>query len=154
VTVTRISDRGELGRRTDGGRQGATRFGDKGRIPGTGEARMSTERKGEERRKARGKLHRRRASSSRRCPGGRSPKGDGACTRMGGAECEQVRKGRVRDDARLLYRQRGEKGKRGRGWRPAHLPLMAGSAAAKRTKGKGKQKGFGGETGVGITALD
>jgi hypothetical protein len=31
---------------------------------------------------------------------------------------------------------------------------MVGSAAAKRTKGKGKQKGFGGETGVGIMALD
>jgi hypothetical protein len=48
------SDGGELGRHADGGRQGAARSSDEGRIPGTGEARMSVEHKGEERRKARG----------------------------------------------------------------------------------------------------
>jgi hypothetical protein len=51
-----------------------------------------------------------------------------------------------------FYTNRGEKGKRGRG--VAHLPLMVGGATAKRRKGKGKWKGFGGETVLGITALD
>jgi hypothetical protein len=50
VKAMRISNDGELGRRTDGGRQGTTQSGDEGRIPGTGEARMSIERKGESRR--------------------------------------------------------------------------------------------------------
>jgi hypothetical protein len=47
----------------------------------------------------------------------------------GGAEREQVQKGRVGDAPRLLYIQRGKKRKRGRGRWPTHLPLMAGGAA-------------------------
>jgi hypothetical protein len=50
VKAMRISNDGELGRRIDGGRQGTAQSGDEGRIPGTGEARMSIERKGESRR--------------------------------------------------------------------------------------------------------
>jgi hypothetical protein len=53
VMATRISDGGELGRRTDGGGQGATLFGEEERVPGTGEARISIERERERRKKAR-----------------------------------------------------------------------------------------------------
>jgi hypothetical protein len=51
--ATRISDGGELRRRTDGGRQGAARSSNERWIPGTWKVRMSVERKGEESREAR-----------------------------------------------------------------------------------------------------
>jgi hypothetical protein len=54
VTVTVINDGGGLGRRTDVGRQGAARSGDKGGFLAQREARISIECKREERRKARG----------------------------------------------------------------------------------------------------
>jgi hypothetical protein len=53
ATTTRISDGGEFGRHTDGGRMGAARCGDERRIPATRKVQMSVERKGEERKEAR-----------------------------------------------------------------------------------------------------
>jgi hypothetical protein len=56
VTATVISDGGGLGRRTDGGRQGVARSGDKGGFLAQGEAQIRVERKSEEGRKARGRF--------------------------------------------------------------------------------------------------
>jgi hypothetical protein len=150
VTATRISDGGKLGRHTDNGRQGAARSGDEGWIPGTGVARMSIECKGEERRKARGSFTCDELRATDNVSAAELQKGDDACARMGGAECEQVRKGRVGDDARLLYRQRGEKGKRGRGRRPAHLPLMVGDAACIKKERKGETERIWRGNGRGV----
>jgi hypothetical protein len=50
--ATSTSDGGELGRRTDGGRQGAALSGDEERVPGTREARIRIECERERRKKA------------------------------------------------------------------------------------------------------